>query len=1030
MGNSREHSLAAVPRRRRRLRPGKALRVGLGLIVVSVVALVAALHLYDFNQYKGLVTARVKEVTGRQLRIEGDLDLAFSPGPVVVVTGVNFANARWGSRFDMVKVARLEAEIALLPLIIGKVQVKRLVLVEPDILLETDNKRRGNWKLDIKDVNQLSQGSANRDIWALDIPEVRVERAHITYRDGVSGQSKDFTIKDMSLRTHNIDSPISLNLVAIYDSKPIYLSGSFGTLKAFIEHTSFPVMITATADDMAFTLNTTMARDKESKLAYSVDRLWATLKTAKMEVHLDKDQLIYRDRRSGKTVKFGIRQLSAGVANVTTPVSIDIAASYQGTDVAVSGTLGALSTLLQNKPLPIKLAVKTAGIKGVVKGSIGEPLKGRGVNLVVDLRGDSLARLSKLTGIKLPPLGPVHVTANVVDGDGTYVVNDLQASLEAGDMKVRVTGSIKRPLEARGVNLTVSINAKARKGKSGNKMKPRSPVQLSAKVFDAKGGYVVKDITGIVTVGASQFSIDDKKLTYHNRGSRRTMKLGVRRLSVGIKGVDSPISLDLGATYNGQPVDVSGTLGKLSDLVRNRDLSVKLALKSGDANATFAGSIIKPLTRRGVNLIVDMQAGTLASLSEFLGLKLPAIAPVEFKAELVDVSGAYLIKDIHAKVGKSDLSGEITVAFASTRPNLSGRLTSNLLDLAELLPKKEPQKQARIFSAEPLPLDALRVVDADVMIKANRVRTRGLVLHSVWMQFGPEITLENVTMGLKLEAGRLSINPATAELAGGTVRADMVLDASGQTPILSSNLVAKQIEVGQLEQVKKEDFLTGGKTDIRINVSGRGNSVRSVMAGLNGELLVVMGEGRIKNTKVDLIGADLLIETIRMMSSSTEEDDFTDLRCGVLHFYIKDGIATTDKGIAAQTGKMNLIGSGVINLKTEELEIRIHPKARKGLGIGAGTLAQLVRVGGTLAEPKPEPDPVGVLKTGASIGAAVFTSGLSLLAEGLFRHVTVDKSPCVTAQKAKSDKVASAANRNGTNLHTQKANKRTQQAPF
>ena len=147
-------------------------------------------------------------------------------------------------------------------------------------------------------------------------------------------------------------------------------------------------------------------------------------------------------------------------------------------------------------------------------------------------------------------------------------------------------------------------------------------------------------------------------------------------------------------------------------------------------------------------------------------------------------------------------------------------------------------------------------------------------------------------------------------------------------------------------------------------------------------------------------------------------------RCGI---YAQ---ATTDKGIAAQTGKMNLIGSGVINLKTEELEIQIHPKAREGLGIGAGTLAQLVRVGGTLAEPKPEPDPVGVLKTGASIGAAVFTSGLSLLAEGLFRHVTADKSPCVTAQKAKSDKVASAANRNGTNLHTQKANKRIQQAPF
>ncbi|MCI0590994.1 MAG: hypothetical protein L0Y67_05235, partial [Gammaproteobacteria bacterium] len=120
-----------------------------------------------------------------------------------------------------------------------------------------------------------------------------------------------------------------------------------------------------------------------------------------------------------------------------------------------------------------------------------------------------------------------------------------------------------------------------------------------------------------------------------------------------------------------------------------------------------------------------------------------------------------------------------------------------------------------------------------------------------------------------------------------------------------------------------------------------------------------------------------------------------------------------------------------INLKTEELELGIHPKAREGLGIGAGSFSELVRVGGTLAEPKPEPDPVGALKTGASIGAAVFTSGLSLLAEGLFRHATADRSPCATALSSHSGKVlASATRSNGTEVHSRDTNSRPQQAPF
>ena len=56
-------------------------------------------------------------------------------------------------------------------------------------------------------------------------------------------------------------------------------------------------------------------------------------------------------------------------------------------------------------------------------------------------------------------------------------------------------------------------------------------------------------------------------------------------------------------------------------------------------------------------------------------------------------------------------------------------------------------------------------------------------------------------------------------------------------------------------------------------------------------------------------------------------------------------------------------------------------------------------MGGTLAEPKLELNPAGVLKQGASVTTAVATGGLSTLVTRLYNEVTKDENPCLTAQR-------------------------------
>jgi hypothetical protein len=200
-----------------------------------------------------------------------------------------------------------------------------------------------------------------------------------------------------------------------------------------------------------------------------------------------------------------------------------------------------------------------------------------------------------------------------------------------------------------------------------------------------------------------------------------------------------------------------------------------------------------------------------------------------------------------------------------------------------------------------------------------------------------------------------------------------------------------------MQQTGNPDLVSGAKTDLAIDVRGGGGSVRDVMAGLNGDLVLVLGEGKINNKFVDFLGADLLKQVVEKVNPFRKTDPQTDLKCGVIKFTVKDGMATTDRGIAFETSKMTVVSSGTANLKTETIDFSLRPNPRESTGIGVGELVKLMRVRGTLAEPKIGIDEQQAAKTAVSIGAGLAAGGISALAQSLTGGSTADPNPCATA---------------------------------
>ena len=115
------------------------------LFLVLIVAVYAFLALYDFNNLKPMIVKAVKDATGRELTIAGNIEFELGLRPTVVVEAASLQNATWGSTPDLAQVKRLEVRIAFWPLIFGKFDFARLVLVEPDVIVEFDKNGTSNF---------------------------------------------------------------------------------------------------------------------------------------------------------------------------------------------------------------------------------------------------------------------------------------------------------------------------------------------------------------------------------------------------------------------------------------------------------------------------------------------------------------------------------------------------------------------------------------------------------------------------------------------------------------------------------------------------------------------------------------------------------------------------------------------------------------------------------------------------------------------------------------------------------------------
>jgi len=457
--------------------------------------------------------------------------------------------------------------------------------------------------------------------------------------------------------------------------------------------------------------------------------------------------------------------------------------------------------------------------------------------------------------------------------------------------------------------------------------------------------------------------------------------------------------------------DTQQTFGPFKMATRLTDAASALTLTEVDVVAGKRDSLL--LNAKGIvkdlagamtaDLALTMESEHPDRLSQLAGTEIPALGPLKLSGLLRGSGTLWKLSDLQTTVAGSDLSGELAVEM-SKRVHLTGKLASTTLQLNDFIVKttKSVEKpipkpaqsgvdDGRIFANQPLPFQTLRSIDLDLAIQVGTF-------------IADDLQLTNMATNLQLKDGRLVLKPFRIGLAGGTVEGEVSLDATGTIPAAAVHLSARQVE---LDKLVKPAPIRGGKSDLQVKLKGRGESVRALMASLTGETILSIGEGRIQNQTAHWASGDLLFQLLGTLNPLAKSEDTTVLSCAVARFTILDGMATTDKGLAARTDKVDVVGSGTVDLRSEKLDLGIRPIPRQGIGLSLSSpIAGLTRVRGTLARPAIGIDAEGTLRTAASAGAAAATGGLSMLGEKLFDKFSADSDPCRTALAQAPDKPA------------------------
>jgi AsmA protein len=362
---------------------------------------------------------------------------------------------------------------------------------------------------------------------------------------------------------------------------------------------------------------------------------------------------------------------------------------------------------------------------------------------------------------------------------------------------------------------------------------------------------------------------------------------------------------------------------------------------------------------------ISIAAFSPRSLMTLFGVQPPETAdPVALSRVIVSANAAVRQKDVRlsnleVKLDDTTFKGTLSVPRDATGA-YSLDLVGDTIDLNRYMEPPGDGGGGEAAEAAPteIPAELIRPLNA----------RGGLKLDSVLLG---NLPLENVSLSLNASNGRMRIHPVTAGLFGGTYSGNVLVDASGETPLLSVDETVEGVDLAKLAIAMFEKQNITGFINGNFKLAGRGNNMAEVQRTLDGTMSFELRDGTYE-------GIDIWHELRRARALLRKETPpepvlpartrFSSVKASGV---VKDGIMRNDDFVA-ELPFMQLTGRGSVNIPDGTVDYAMRARVlRKPDAMGTATPEEIddltrtvipVKISGPLARPKIAPDVEALLR--------------------------------------------------------------------
>ncbi len=975
----------------------KVAYVVLGLAVLIVDGIVVIPRVIDWNGFKPEIADAVREATGRELVIDGEIEVSILPGLEFSVSGVRLSSAPEATEPDMLTLASVSGKIGLFPLIFRNVVIDRLIFEEPVVHLEIDDSGKPNWefetkkpggKKDWKDKEDKAAREARGEdggglpISGLTLGDVRVERGLVTYRDATTGQSIDAKDIAVTLGLADFASPFTAKGRLTLNEEPVTLDvsldtpgGLFGGERALAKLALAAPRITAGYEG-GLQRKPVPGLDGSFDLAIpSVGRLAAWLGRPLDQAQPDPGPLKLHAVFSGDGAKVALEEATIEGEQLQVKASGSFDGSGEIAKLALKVESGVLDI---DRYLPPPAATKAPARRGAKKKHMpmrrGDHLAGipdDPIDLTPLRRAEADVQID-IGGIKAAGFEVGHIAFATTLKGGVLTAELIELLLYGGKVQGKTT--LDGSGEALGLDTAYTLDKVDLGALAKAATKGEVPVagvasgSLSATAQGASPRALVQSLSGKLTFDLGGIDVKDAPA-----GAISELKA-----NLDLPGLESPPNLKASVVYNKERVTLEASLDPLDKILAGEAFAARATVASNLVKASYDGRVLQEPVP-GLDGTFHLDIPSVGKLAAWLGQPLdknqPDPGPLQVNAVFAGEGAKVALKEATIKGKALDAKASGSFDGSGEVAKLVLNVESGVLDIDSYLPPREKKSKAGEQTAqkskprakasggdllaalpdEPIDLSGLRKTEADIKIAIGGAKAAGF-------------ELGRIALTTRLKDSVLDVGLSEFRLYGGNVTGTATLDAAGEALGIETAIALDSVDVGKLARAATGDKppVTGIASG-NLNATAKGRSLRALAESLSAKLAAKLG------------GVDVGSEVAGTISALEAKldlpgiDSRSNLKASVIYNEKKVDLDLTldplKKILGGETFAANLaVTSELLKVKYDgKVQQQPAPGLDGDFGLDVTSVGQLaVWLGQPLDETRPDPGP---LKVQASLSA-------------------------------------------------------------